>query len=583
MSAVKDQPATPGKDTIYLEADDEITAIIDKVEAAKSNVVALVLPKRPAAMQSIVNMRLLARSADNAGKNIVLVTSDSSVLPLAGAAGIHVAKNTQSKPEVPDAPAAPAAETAVKAIAVAGAAEALDSDDADGEEDLPAKISYDKSIGELAEAHDLDHPETIELGDDEDQVEKAAAATKKLPKKPKDKALKVPNFDKFRLWLGLGIAGAIALIIFIILAVFVLPKATIAIQTTSTPVSGNVDLKTSDKVTGYDAKSQTITGYNKTSDQTSTQQVTATGQKNNGDKATGSVTLSQKVCGTISPPTDVPAGTGLTSSGLTFITQNTTHFSSGGTTSGTCITYPATANTSITAQSGGTKYNLAAGSSFTAQGYSGVTGTNSSAFTGGTDNIVTVVSQSDVDNVKQKLISASSTNFAQTFETQLANQDYYVFNSTLNQADPVVTANPAVGQPASNTSVTVKVTYSVLAVKKDDLKAAISAALNGQIDKTKQKLDESNLINDAQISVTNQSSPTNASLSIAENTSAVPLLDANAIKAQVAGKKAGVVNDTISAIPGVKSVNVKLSPFWVSKVPSKKAKITVTIQHVNGS
>ena len=35
-----------GKDTIYVDVDDEITSIIDKVENSSEKVVALVLPKR---------------------------------------------------------------------------------------------------------------------------------------------------------------------------------------------------------------------------------------------------------------------------------------------------------------------------------------------------------------------------------------------------------------------------------------------------------------------------------------------------------------------------------------------------------
>src|SRR3982751_6088473 len=97
-------PGKTSKDVIYIDVDDEITGIIDKVENSPQKVVALVLPKRAASLQSIVNMKLLARSAETAGKNPVLITSEHALLPLAGAAGLHVAKNLQTKPEVPDSP-----------------------------------------------------------------------------------------------------------------------------------------------------------------------------------------------------------------------------------------------------------------------------------------------------------------------------------------------------------------------------------------------------------------------------------------------------------------------------------------------
>src|SRR3989344_9308866 len=100
----KKPTAKPDKDVIYLDIDDDITTIVGKVEGSKEKIVALVLPKRFATLQSIVNMRLLKRSADSASKSIVLITSESALLPLAGAASPHVAKNLQSKPEIPPSP-----------------------------------------------------------------------------------------------------------------------------------------------------------------------------------------------------------------------------------------------------------------------------------------------------------------------------------------------------------------------------------------------------------------------------------------------------------------------------------------------
>jgi hypothetical protein len=66
-------PPKPSKDIIYIDVDDEITGIIDKIENSEHKVVALVLPKRTASLQSTVNMKLLARSAEAADKNPVLI------------------------------------------------------------------------------------------------------------------------------------------------------------------------------------------------------------------------------------------------------------------------------------------------------------------------------------------------------------------------------------------------------------------------------------------------------------------------------------------------------------------------------
>ena len=120
------------KDTIYVDIDDEITNITDKVVSSAGDVIALVLPKRCTVLQSSVNMKILNKTADQAGKKIVLITSETSLLALAGAAGVYVAKTLQSQPAIPSAP---------------------DMDDkidtiSEGEETLQTDPT--KSIGELA-------------------------------------------------------------------------------------------------------------------------------------------------------------------------------------------------------------------------------------------------------------------------------------------------------------------------------------------------------------------------------------------------------------------------------------------------
>ena len=556
--------AKTAKDVIYVDVDDEITSIIDKVDNSAHKVVALVLPKRAASLQSIVNMKLLKRSADTAEKNVVLITSERALLPLAGAAGLHVAKNLQSAPEIPEAPtgAAPA-----KTAAAADTAEELPEEDAD-EEDMPQKIDYDRPVGALAAKHEAENPETIDLDDEDDKPAKAATATAAAKSK---KGLKVPNFDRFRMMLGLGAAALIALIVFIILALFVLPKATVAITTSSEPVTANFNLTASDKAT-LDAAKGTIPAKLETKDQTGTQQVTATGQQNNGQKATGSVSMT--ICAS-SPAQvgNVPAGTGVSTNGLSFITQQTANFSFSGSCSGGTFKFQSN-SVNITAVQPGSKFNT----SISGASVSNSSATADGSASGGTDNIVTVLSQNDVDNAKAKLTGGTAGDqFSKDFENQLSSTGEYVLTSTLKTTDPVITATPAVGQPASTANVSIKVTYSVLTVRKDDLKQVIQAKLADQVDKSKQKLSDS-FMNDANITVQSQSSPTSAVLLVNEDTTAVPIINTTTVKQVSAGKKVGDIKTAINSWPGVKSVDVQLSPFWVSKVPGNQSKIKVVIK-----
>jgi type IV secretory pathway VirB10-like protein len=203
---------------------DNPTAIIDKVQASNSKIVALVLPKRATVLQSVVNMKLLKRAADNADKNLVLITSEAGLMPLAGAAGVYVAKNLQTKPEVPQPPdeTVPADEPA--------------EDVPESSEAETGEIDATQTVGELATKSTTQQPEeTIEVDNDapvEDAAGEGVAAGKaKKAKNKKDKKNKIPNFDQFRKRLFLIGGGIIALIVLCIFAFFVLPKAKVTIKT----------------------------------------------------------------------------------------------------------------------------------------------------------------------------------------------------------------------------------------------------------------------------------------------------------------------------------------------------------------
>jgi len=85
------------KDIIYIDTEDDITAIIGKIKSSKEKVVALVPPKRTGVLQSAVNLRLLSRMAKNSDKLLVLITNNKALIALSASAKIPFAKNLQSR------------------------------------------------------------------------------------------------------------------------------------------------------------------------------------------------------------------------------------------------------------------------------------------------------------------------------------------------------------------------------------------------------------------------------------------------------------------------------------------------------
>lgn len=581
MGSMSSPGTNSGKDVIYIDVDDEITSIIDKVRGSKQKIVALVLPKRATVLQSIVNMKLLKRSSDEAKKNLVLITNEAGLLPLAGTVGIHVAKSLQSRPEIPDGPGNVDAST-----------ESVDEDEAGDTGDfIPAEKSVDKnkSVGELAgaagsaalskQADEDDLDGTINLGDEDDDTEEGEPLpARDKPAKGQNKKLKIPNFNKFRLLLALGGVVLVVLVVFLYMALSVLPKANVVIKTDSTAISSNTSLTLKvDPATGLDVKTGTMLATLQQTQKTQNQQVAATGQQNNGQKATGNIKFYNcNQADTLSGTNrTIPAGTGVTANGRTFITAQDvivppSHFTGGG----SCKNDMPSSSIGMTAQTGGTSYNQSA-TNYSVAGYSSITGSGTDT-TGGTDDITKIVTQADIDSAKQKISAQETDPIKQGLKSSLIAKGLYAVDATFNAGSPDVKTNVNVGDKADTVTVTETITYTMLGVHEADLQKVIANDVDTKIDPNKQSILDYGLANPV---FTVQSQDQNGGVvTMQAEVIAGPDLKITPIKKQVAGKKAGDAKEIIKANPGVTDVTVTYSPFWVSSIPKNTSKITITIQ-----
>jgi hypothetical protein len=551
------------KDTIYIDIDDEITGIIDKLQGSDSKVVALVLPKRASVFQSIVNMKLLKRAADSSNKNLVLITSEAGLLPLAGAAGIHVAKSLTTKPEIP-APPGQAGDEDTETIDEEGATEPVDPQ---------------QPVGELADAAAAGGVETLVLDDEDtppeldntDAAKPAAGAA--AAKKAKGKRFKIPDFNRFRLWLALGVLALIILIGGFIFAAVALPKATIAIKTNASNLDTNTEVNLSTAATKLDTANSTVPAKLAQQQKTYTQQVPTTGQKNNGNKASGHVTVTNCNDSTVT----IPAGTGFKSSaGNTYVSQEAADVPGSDFTSpisGSKCKNNGKASVPVLAQSGGTAYNQPSGASFTISYGSNLSG-QGGTMSGGTDNIVQTVNQNDINNAKSK-IAANDSEIKQTLSDQLKKDGYFAIPATYNAGTPAVTTSANVSDVANTVTVTEVITATMFGAHKDDLQTLVKNSIKDQIDTGKQSILDTGL--DKGVFNVNGASADAAQLTLVTRAAVGPDLDMETIKTNAAGKKAGAIKSDLGNNPDVTNVDVKLSPFWVSSVPKKTSRIKVKI------
>lgn len=552
----KKAPASKAtKKNIYIDADEEITGVIDKVIAAKEPIIALVVPKRAAIFLSIVNMKLLKRSAEQNDKKVVLITSNQSVLPLAGIVGLHVASNLNSKPYVPSAPKAESKKPAK-------------SDEESVEIDNTKSEEEPKLANEEIDALEVDNTPK-----EKSKPEKKSLKSIFVGKDKHGTKLKVPDFNKFRLILVAGGVVLVGLIIFSYWALAVAPKATVTLRGDTDTKDLSFAIKADTAVQEANLDEKVLPAIKKEIAKTETETAPATGQKDNGNKASGQMTL--KNCSKSDGSVNIPAGTGVSSGGLTFITQATVSLDpsifTGG---GSCIS--GSKKVDVIAQQAGDKFN-ASERSYNVAGFSSVTATGS-AMTGGTSQLVKVISSSDIEAAKSKLAQKQA-GAIEELKSSLVAEGYIALADTFAVVDGAFVPSPNVDSEGSQVTVTVKKTYSMIGTKSDDLKKLIEKlAFDSGIDKIKQSILDDGLASAVVQLGATEGSVTNVNIST--KIVAGPQIDKESIKSEIAGKKRGEAEQILQKRPGIKEVSIETSPFWNAKVPKKVDKINLVIQDV---
>lgn len=553
------------KDTIYIDVDDEITSIIEKLQGAKSSIVALVLPKRAAVLQSMVNMKLLKRAADNANKRLVLITSEASLLPMAGVAGVYVAKNLQTAPEIPNEPdVAPPDEQVLDATPEEHVSEPEPSDNSSSSPSSGSEKSKSKSTTKPIETDD-----TIDVDNETAESE----AQKAKPKAKPNKKNKVPNFEKFRKRLIIG-AVVLALIIAAwVFAAILLPKATIHIQTNTTTVDSTFDFTANPDANELNVEQGMAPAKQESVQKTDSQKAPATGKKDVGTKATGSITI--KNCQTSDSQT-LPANSKFTSDGgKVFLTNSSVAITpvsyNGGVICG---------NTSVavTAAENGENYNIPS-ASYTNGDLDGAYTNTGSAMTGGTTKVVTVVTQSDVNTAKQKLANNDQAAKDELI-SKLKKDGYYPITDTFSGGkNAKITTSANVGGQADEVTVTSDTTYTMTGIKEDDLKKLIEENVKSSVEPGKQKVQDYGL-DQATFKVTSIDANGKAAITFNTQVAIGPDINQVQLKADLLGKKKGEAETILKGLPGVKDAKVSYSPFWVTKMP-KPGRVTIVLEKAN--
>ncbi len=543
------------KDVIYIDIDDDVTAIIGKVKKAKEKLVVLVPPKRAGALQSAVNLRLLQRMVKAEGKHLILVTGNPALVGLAAAAQIPVAKNLQSKPEIPEVPAL-----------------IVDDDDdiIDGAE-IPVgeHAQTANNMGAEVSSPRSKVIDEVDVSLDDEKPSKKAVASAVSSKASKGAKKTVPDFNKFRKKLFLIMGGGAALIALLVWMFVFAPAATVIITAKTSPDTVNATVQLGGTAATSFEKG-IITSVMKQEKKDISVEFEATGQKDVGDKATGVVTIGTDSISVARNRPTVPAGTMLTTSGgLVFLTDVAVTLS---------IENDAV-NVSVTAAEAGEKYNTATGNLRGTP--SGIYARFATPASGGTTKMARVVTAEDVERATGQLIGSSTDSYKKELISSFTNGEK-VIDSSFSIERGEVKSTPAVDgeAPDGKASLAMSTTMTIHAVPKSNLETFLKQSLESELSQNQRVFDTG--IDKATVGSFRQSDDGPAQVTINSSGTIGPEIDELEVKELVKGRIYGDVQSSLQAQPGIQEVDVKFSYFWVRTIPNNVNKITIEFKVEDG-
>jgi hypothetical protein len=598
--------------TIYLETDEEITSIIDRLRESEANEIILVIPKGSELFKSVVNLKLIKKQTDKFKKQISIVTIDKAGLNLAKQAGFSVSdqikkdgekhidftenegvnkksdiKNNSDKKIAQDEIYAsspqplkriiePTASSFIKNTAIKNKILGLSNSKNNRLNKFSDIIRKDKKQNEVLKIKRIK----------ENNIKNEARANelfarKEIPKiempevkKKKKTVVLLPSLSaKFFL-----VFLAFCAIVTLGAAFLILPSADIAITPKTEPLTINLDVIIDKNISETNLETSKIPGQIISVEKEASQEFPATGIKKMEEKAKGIVTIYNEWDS--SSQILVKTTRFLSKEGKLFRTIKTVTVPGFSRINGDDI--PGTIDVEVIADEPGEDFNIDS-TSFTIPGLSGTTkyssiyGRSKEPMAGGIVGEVKIVSEKDIEEAKNFLAVI----FQEKAKNQLKEETPDGLETMENSShEEIVESNSsaAAGDQADKFTQFVKVKSSVLAFGEEDLKDFAAKNL------IKNAAEEREIIGGAM-----EISYGKAEIDFEAGQMIIPVhiealaawkINEDEIKNQILGKNEGEIRNYLQDKNEIKRAKVSFWPFWVKRVPRSANKINLTIDSI---
>ncbi|MCX6811691.1 MAG: hypothetical protein NT039_03315 [Candidatus Berkelbacteria bacterium] len=562
---------------IYLEPDDEITGVIDKIKKVNQDRVILVVPKAATILQSIVNLKILKQQAVRLGKAISIVTSDEIGRNLASQIGLTVYRDLAKRP-IPEEekPTPPQEQTrdleSGAAATTAGELEKKEPPKAQEEtKEIPPEPETSKRMIDI-------RPSGVKFTPYKDG-KRAGLGLEKISKSP-IRPTKKTSFDGGSLK-KLKIVAIILLIVAIlegVLAYFYLPRANVNVVLKAEKLDKTYEI-TAQKDATLNEETNIIPAQIVSIEKEGNKDLSTTGTKDVGEKAKGTITVINET-GADQPlvaTTRFVSSNGLVFRSTSSVTVPKAYLDPGGNKVNGSI------NVSVVADTSGGAYNIGP-SNFTIPGLSAaiqskVYGRSGAAMSGGSSRKIKIVSEADVQKAQTELLNELITLGK---EEALSKTNKYEDITLEGSAGGIVVsglATPAVGAEAETFKYNLKATINVTTVKKSDYYGLLTSKINKEIPNDKELLQ-------GELEKTTESKVVsidmaNGKMVVSSHVVApiVAKMDLNVMKNNIKGKSVNNAISYLKAFDEVYDAQISLWPFFARKVPITQKRIYINISY----
>ena len=296
----------------------------------------------------------------------------------------------------------------------------------------------------------------------------------------------------------------------------------------------------------------------------------ATGKKQTGDPAKGTVTFYSR----FTDSKTIPSGTIITSNDLSFTTDKDVKVAS---SSADASASPSTVSVSVTAKKIGKESNLPSGTKFNVANFStgDIIAKNDSAFSGGSQKDITVVSKDDYTKLQDDLIK----NLEQKAKDDLSKKissDKALLSVFLDESIDKTDYSKKVDDEASQVTLKGTVSYTGLAYVKNDL-TSFTKTLIANTSKDL-NIDEKNLKVDVSGAKKRNDKQITATLKI--DAKLLPKIDQADLINKIKGKPVNEATAELRQMAQVSDVKISISPpipFFTNNLPDSPNRITFKV------